>query len=108
MVLTLQRAHAATPGTQGKSARALPDRAASARAHGKHRRNSMCAGANMQTNAAARGAPRLGTFQKQTLMTALLTGRTLPARGFTADLRTLLPAHKESGVKNEQMSSDAL
>lgn len=27
---------------------------------------------------------------------------------FADDLRTFLPAHKESGVKNEQMSSDAL
>lgn len=68
MVLTLQRAHAATPGTQGKSVRALATLSGSTRTHGKHRRNSMCAGANMQTNAAARGAPRLGTFEKQASM----------------------------------------
>lgn len=87
MVLTLQRAHAATPGTQGKSVRALATLSGSTRTHGKHRRNSMCAGANMQTNAAAGGGASARNFRE-----AGLDGNTADeaaaAAGARADSRT--------------------
>lgn len=114
MVLTLQRAHAATPGTQGKSVRVLASLSGSTRTHGKHRRNSMCARANMQTNAVARGSLGLELFRGRPSSSVLSLKlvpklqRTFPARGFRADLWTFLSAHKESDVTNERLSPDAL
>lgn len=117
MVFALQRARAATPGTQGKSFRALATLSGSTCAHYKHRCDSMCVGTRTLKHASVRQETTSAA-----LLLPLLLRKPLPAAA--AGLRrrapqpehgarrltcgSFSPAHKQSAATSEQLCSDPL